>query len=70
MSYEGAFICMAEGNKDRVGFVKETTADSVFKSYPKKYGTKDDYQLLCTDGTKKGNHIITSLLECFTRKCV
>ena len=55
--YEGAFICMAEGNKDRVGFVKQTTADSVFTMYPGKYGNRSDYELLCTDGTRKG-HLI------------
>ena len=52
--YEGAFKCMAEGNNDRVGFVKQTTADAVFTKYPGKYGNKSDYQLLCTDGSKKG----------------
>ena len=52
-SYEGAFKCMAEGNNDRVGFVKETTADAVLADYPK-YGSKADYELLCKNGTKTG----------------
>ena len=55
--YEGAFKCMAEGNNDRVGFVKQTTADAVFANYPK-YGSKADYRLLCPDNTKKGLLII------------
>ena len=53
-NYAGAFICMAEGNNDRVGFVKQSTPDEVFNMPGNKYGTKNDYKLLCKDGTKKG----------------
>ena len=70
MSYEGAFICMAEGNKDRVGFVKQTTADSVFKMYPGKYGSLADYELLCTDGTKKGQLIKYNICKILLLKCL
>ncbi|CAB3976742.1 Hypothetical predicted protein [Paramuricea clavata] len=50
--YQGAFKCMADGIKDRVGFVKQTTADEVFAAAGGNYGDASDYQLLCTDGTK------------------
>ena len=45
---------MAEGKNDRVGFVKQTTFDLMKTIYPTQYGNKNDYQLLCTDGSKKG----------------
>ena len=48
---------MAEGNNDRVGFVKQDTADAVLADYPE-YGSKADYRLLCPDNTKKGLLII------------
>ena len=51
-------MCMADGNMDRVGFVKQDTADSVFAKYSGKYGSLSDYELLCTDGTRKGQLII------------
>ena len=54
LGYVGAFVCMAEGKNDRVGFVKQTTFDEMKKKYPTQYGNKDDYKLLCTDGTTKG----------------
>ena len=47
-------MCMAEGNRDRVGFLRHDIANSVFIKYPEKYGNVSDYELLCTDGTKKG----------------
>ena len=50
--YEGAFKCMAKGDNDRVGFVKQDTADKVVNGTG--YGTKSDYKLLCKDGTTKG----------------
>ncbi|XP_028392088.1 serotransferrin-B-like [Dendronephthya gigantea] len=51
LGYVGAFKCMADGNNNnRVGFVKQTTADE----YVKKYGGKrEDFKLLCTDGKTK-----------------
>ena len=48
--YVGAFKCMADGNNDRVGFVKQTTPDEVFRKYSGQYGASDDYKLLCKDG--------------------
>ena len=48
--YMGAFRCMAEGNNDRVAFVKQTT----FADTNNKYGVESDFKLLCPDGTKKG----------------
>ena len=54
-NYAGAFICMAEGDNDRVGFVRQSTPEEVFNKYGNKYGSASDYQLLCKDGTKKGN---------------
>ena len=47
-------MCMAEGNEDRVGFLRHDTADSVFAKYPGKYGNISDYELLCKDGTRQG----------------
>ena len=44
--YAGAFFCMAEGNNDRVGFVKQSTPNEVFNKYGNKYGTKNGYKLL------------------------
>ena len=52
-NYEGAFKCMADGNNDRVGFVKETTASDFLKKYSN-YGVLGDYKLLCPNGTKAG----------------
>ena len=49
---------MAEGNNDRVGFVKENTAAAVFKKYPGKYGSEASYQLLCPNNSKAGLSII------------
>ncbi|XP_046843654.1 serotransferrin-like [Xenia sp. Carnegie-2017] len=51
--YMGAFKCMADGNNDRVGFVKETTASDFLKKYSN-YGKLGDYKLLCPDGTTAG----------------
>ena len=51
---ERAFICMAEGNMDRVAFVKQDTAANVFAKYPGKYGDEDDYELLCPNDERKG----------------
>ncbi|XP_028392235.1 serotransferrin-like [Dendronephthya gigantea] len=51
--YEGAFKCMADGNKDRVGFVKQDTAGKVLGSGSGPYGNMADYRLLCTDGTSQ-----------------
>jgi hypothetical protein len=45
---------MADGDNDRVGFVKQTTANDVFTNNPGKYGSKADYKLLCQDGKTKG----------------
>ena len=56
-SYEGAFKCMAAGNNDRVGFVKQDTADAVILA-DQTYGPKTRYILLCTDGTTKGKSFI------------
>ncbi|XP_028392085.1 serotransferrin-like [Dendronephthya gigantea] len=50
LGYVGAFKCMADGNNDRVGFVKQTTADEYIKKYG---GKREDFKLLCTDGTTK-----------------
>lgn len=47
--YVGSFKCMADG-KNRVGFVKQTTADEYIKKYG---GKKEDYKLLCRDGMTK-----------------
>ena len=52
-SYEGAFKCMAAGNNDRVGFVKQDTAGDVIKANAL-YGPATKYKLLCTNGTTKG----------------
>ena len=52
-------MCMADGNMDRVGFVKQDTADSVFNKYPRQYGNLSDYELLCTNGTRKGQLILS-----------
>ena len=52
-------MCMAEGNKDRVGFLRHDTADSIFAKYSEKYGNISDYELLCKDGTRKGQLIIS-----------
>ena len=49
--YAGAFKCMAKGNNDRVGFVKQDTAGEVVDG--NEYGKKGDYKLLCTDGKTK-----------------
>ncbi len=56
-SYEGAFKCMAAGNNDRVGFVKQDTADAVIFA-DQTYGLKTRYILLCIDGTTKGKSFI------------
>ena len=48
--YVGSFKCMADG-EDRVGFVKQTTADQYLAKYPG--SSKSDYKLLCKDGTTK-----------------
>ena len=62
--YEGAFKCMANGNNDRVGFVKQDTANAVFKDYPRgKYGSSSDYQLLCKKGTTAGKSNIMIFAE-------
>ena len=47
--YVGTFKCMADG-KNRVGFIKQTTADEYIKKYG---GKKEDYKLLCRDGMTK-----------------
>jgi hypothetical protein len=52
-NYKGAFKCMADGNNDRVAFVRQTTAAAIFADYPVTYGNASDYKLLCTDGTTK-----------------
>ena len=49
LGYVGAFKCMEDG-KNRVGFVKQTTADDYIKKYG---GKKEDYKLLCRDGETK-----------------
>ncbi|CAB4026775.1 Hypothetical predicted protein, partial [Paramuricea clavata] len=64
-NYQGAFKCMADGNNDRVAFVRQTTAAAVFAAYPVKYGSASDYKLLCTDGTTKG---LNEYLSCFIDK--
>ncbi|XP_046843642.1 serotransferrin-like isoform X1 [Xenia sp. Carnegie-2017] len=52
-SYEGAFKCMADGNNDRVGFVRESTAENFFSGKSDYRGTTmADYELLCPNGTK------------------
>jgi hypothetical protein len=53
---------MAEGNNDRIGFVKQTTADEVIKDNPN-YGPKSNYKLLCSDGTTKGKSFIIESSE-------
>ena len=52
-NYEGAFRCMADGDNDRVGFVRQTTAMEFLAKYSS-YGTLEDYKLLCPDGTTAG----------------
>ena len=49
--YEGAFKCMANGSNDRVGFVKQDTANAVLDYPGGKYGNSSDYELLCKNGT-------------------
>ena len=44
---------MADGDNDRVGFVRQTTAMEFLNKYPS-YGNTSDYELLCPDGTKAG----------------
>lgn len=50
--YHGSFKCMADGTGD-VGFVKHTTTNEVLALG--EGGSKDDYEYLCKDGTRKGN---------------
>ena len=63
--YEGAFKCMASGNNDRVGFVKQDTADKVVSK-----SKKDDYKLLCKDGKTKGKLYIMASSETKLQKTV
>ena len=61
-SYEGAFKCMAAGNDDRVGFVKQDTADKVIKA-DALLGPATKYKLLCSDGNTKGKLFIKESSE-------
>ena len=56
--YVGAFKCMAAGTNDRVGFVKQDTANQTFKASPGQYGGSGDYKLLCKDGSTAGESYI------------
>ena len=51
--YTGAFKCMFDGAGD-VAFVKHTTTSG---ETSKGYGSDDDYEYLCKDGTRKGIHV-------------
>lgn len=55
VSHVGAFKCMAEGKGD-VAFLKHTKLQDAVESG--NYGNLTDYELLCKDGTRKGNTVI------------
>ena len=63
--HEGAFKCMAAGTNDRVGFVKQGTANKTFKANPGQYGESGDYKLLCKNGQTAGASYI---MECGENK--
>ena len=63
--YQKAFKCMANGRNDRVGFVKQDTANKTFRANPGKYGESGDYRLLCKNGTTEE---LDSYKSCYIAK--